>query len=516
MNKRYLFEKYFAFYIYFFINMCYTYKRRKKLVEVIVIKSLLFAARGRIVALLEKYFSGETMDYHQIIAIIVPIFVDQAFIIGLNIANSAMISSAGVSAISAVSMVDSLNVFLLNVFIAIATGGTVIVAQFKGHGDMKMVTRAASSTITGICLMTLIIAGAVIIFHTQLLNLLFGGAEPDVFNNARIYMIGSAISFPCFAIFEAACGALRGISDTKSSLGLSLIMNITYVLLNLLFINVLHMGVLGMVIAVNIARALGMTCALIYMLKFNTTLGVKIKSLFRLDFPVIRKVLSIGMPFAAEQMFFNGGKILTQTFIVQLGTLSIAVNAICGNMTMLLQVGASALSLSIITVVGQCMGRREIADAKKFIKSFVVLGSITFAVGALIFLPLSGFIVQIFSPPTEIVPIILRIILITSIGQIALWSMSFIIPSALRAAGDSKFTSLTSMLSMWLFRVVLGYVLAIVFKFGITGVWIAMVLEWVVRGTVFMKRLHGTKWCKHDLIGSDSENDDSEKLKDSP
>lgn len=475
------------------------------------IKSLLIKIGNKISPLLERYFSGETMNYRQIIAIIIPIFVDQAFVIGLNIANSAMISSAGVSAISAVSMVDSLNGFLLNVFIAVATGGTVVVAQFKGHGDPKMVTRAAGSTITGVCLLAVIVGGLVIIFHTQLLNFLFGGAEPEVFNNARIYMIGSAISFPCFALFEAACGALRGISDTKSSLGLSLIMNLSYVGLNFVFINFLHMGVLGMVISINIARGLGMTCSLIYMLKFNRTLGLKLKSLFRFDFPVIRKVLSVGMPFAMEQMFFNGGKILTQTFIVQLGTLSITVNAICGNITMLFQIGASALSLAVITVVGQCMGRREIGDARKFIKSFTVLGSVTFVVGAAIFMPFLLNIIGIFSVPGEIIPTIVQIVIIASVGQAILWPMSFIIPSALRAAGDSKFTSIASMLSMWLFRVVLGYILAIVLGFGITGVWIAMVLEWVVRGAIFVKRFMGTKWCKHDLIGDSRQQKEAKK-----
>jgi Na+-driven multidrug efflux pump len=87
-----------------------------------------------------------------------------------------------------------------------------------------------------------------------------------------------------------------------------------------------------------------------------------------------------------------------------------------------------------------------------------------------------------------------------ALAQIPLWSFSFITPSALRAAGDSKFTSVVSMLSMWLFRIVLGYILSIVLPLGIIGVWLAMDCEWGVRGLIFMHRYRGRKWYQYHLI----------------
>lgn len=104
---------------------------------------------------LNKYFTGTKLDYKQIIAIIIPIFVDQAFIILMSLMNTAMIASSGVAAVSAVSMVDSLNIFLVNVFIAVATGGTVIVAQYKGSGNDKMVSRAAAQAISAVAVISI-------------------------------------------------------------------------------------------------------------------------------------------------------------------------------------------------------------------------------------------------------------------------------------------------------------------------------------------------------------------------
>ncbi|WP_018661665.1 MATE family efflux transporter [Heyndrickxia acidiproducens] len=450
--------------------------------------------------LLNKYLTGDSIDYKEIIAIIIPIFVDQAFLILMSFLNTAMISSAGVAAVSAVSMVDSLNIFLVNVFIAVATGGTVIVAQYKGIGNKEMVSKTATQAISAVTIFSVLLSAFVIIFNTPTLNLLFGKADADVFHNAKLYLIGSCISYPFIAIFQAVLGGLRGVGETKPCLGLSLFMNLTNTVLNVILITVFHMGVIGLVSSIIFARLLGMIASIIYVSKYNETIRFKMKNALHLDFAILKKVLFIGIPFAAEQIFFNGGKLLTQTFIVQLGTLAITTNAISNSITTLFQMGPTALSIAVVTIVGQCMGRRNIKDAKKFTKSLIVLSSILYVVTSGILLPLFPVVSNLFNPPDEIVPTIFTIVIMTAIAQPLLWPQSFIMPSALRAAGDSNFTSLASLLSMWLLRVVLGYLLGITFGFGIIGVWVAMIVEWCARGWIFTERFKGSKWYTHKLV----------------
>ena len=452
------------------------------------------------VSLLNKYLTGKSIDYKQIIALIIPIFVDQTFMIMMSLLNTAMISSSGVAAVSAVSIVDSLNLFLANIFIAVATGGTVIVAQYKGNGNQEMVSKAASQAISTVTVLSIGVGAAVIIFHAPILTLLFGQAEMDVLELARIFLIGSCISYPFIALFQAVIGVLRGVSDTKACLGLSVIMNTIFLGLNIIFIMVLDMGVIGLVISLIIARILGVAAALVYLFKYNHTLFINLKDILKVNISIVRKIMLIGLPFAAEQLFFNGGKLLTQTFIVQLGTLALTVNAISASISMVFQIGGSALSIAIVTVVGQCIGRRDIEDARKFIKSFIGLSTIFFVVASAFILPLFPIIVQMFTPPPEIIPEILALTLLIAIAQPLLWSISFIMPSALRAAGDANFTSIISMLSMWLVRIVLGYVLGITLQFGLMGVWVAMVIEWSVRGFIFTWRFRGDKWYSRKLI----------------
>lgn len=456
--------------------------------------------RNRSVALLNRYFSGSSMDYKQVFAIIIPIFVDSAFIVLMAILNTAMVSSSGVAAVSAVSMVDSVNMFIISMFVAIATGGTVIVAQYKGSGNEEMVSKAASQSIKAVAVLSLIISALVIVFHSSVLDFLFGGADPEVLSSAKIFLIGSCTSYPFFAIYQAVSGALRGVAETKACLMLSLILNVSYLLINLLLIKGFELGVVGLSISLILARVLGMAAAIVYLVRYNQSLRFKLKHLMQTHFSLLRKIMYIGLPFAAEQMFFNGGKLLTQTFIVQLGTMAITVNAIAGSLSMLFQIGGVALGAAIVTVVGQSIGRKNIEDARKFVSSFLMLSNAFFVVITVILLAIFPLLVRLYAPPVDIVPDIFALTLLISITQPLLWSLSFILPSALRAAGDSKFTSITSLLTMWLFRIILGYILGITLGFGLMGVWVAMVAEWGVRGIVFYWRFKGDKWYRHKLI----------------
>lgn len=440
------------------------------------------------------------MSYRQIAGIILPILVDQAFVVGLNMINTVLISSSGMAALSAVSMVDSINLLLINVFIALATGGTVIVAQYKGNDNEAMLSKATATSIAVDFLAGGGIGALMLVFHTQLLWVLFGRADADVMRNAVVYLIGCSISYVGIAVEQAVCGALRGVGETRSALLLSLIMNLSYVAFNIVFVSILRMGVWGMAIAVNLSRYLGAACSLWLLRGSRSCIHFCLHDMFPIDPAMLRRIFLVGLPFAAEQVFFQGGKILTQTFIVQLGTYALAINAICNSFLGVLQIPGNALSLAVVTVVGQCMGRHNLPDARKFSRLFVLISSLSFILTALLILPVFMPLVSFFNAPQKMVPVIIRIMLAASLFQVPVWSISFVLPSALRAAGDAKFTSIVAMLTMWLVRVVLGYVLGIILPYGIEGVWLAMDLEWCVRGAIFVFRFRGDKWYAHHLI----------------
>lgn len=455
---------------------------------------------NRLEQMAKKQLSSVLFTPDQIVKLVLPIIVDQSFIIGMAIFNTAMISSAGIAAVSAVNMVESLNIFLVSIFIALATGGTVLVAQARGKRDQALLQRAATNTLVTVFLLAFLFSLLMLVFHQQILTGIFGGSSEAVMKNARIYYIGSVASYPALAIVEAACGVLRGVADTKTSFFLSFVTNFSYVGLNLLFILVFHFGIVGMSVAINIARIAGALLSLWYLLYRNEELAITIKRMIHLDRQMMKRVLVVGFPFAAEQLFFNGGKIITQIFIVGLGTLALTSNAIATSLTMLLEIIPGSLTLALVPIVGQSIGAGDTQSVKRFWRAFVVLSSLATLVTGGLLLLLYPWIIKLFNAPASVENTVFWITVMVMIFRIIFWPVSFITPSALRAAGDANFTSLISLSSMWGVRIVLGYLLGITFHYGLYGIWAAMCLEWGVRGAIFALRLRSNAWMKKRLV----------------
>lgn len=116
-----------------------------------------------------------------------------------------------------------------------------------------------------------------------------------------------------------------------------------------------------------------------------------------------------------------------------------------------------------------------------------ILGAVSF--------PFARFLVSIYTTNQDVIDIAVKVVRL-NLACMVLWSLSFVLPAGLKGAGDAKYTLMTSIIGMWAFRIVLGYVLGVVMKFGLVGVWIGMFTDWAVRGTLYLIRLRGTKWQK--------------------
>ncbi|WP_407892132.1 MATE family efflux transporter [Lacticaseibacillus sp. N501-2] len=449
---------------------------------------------------LTRWFSGESLDYHFVFALLAPVIADQFFLISFNFLNTAMIASSGQAAISAVNIVGSINILLIQIFVAVGLGGTVLIAQYFGNKQVKMLGQVVNGTLFGAILTGLGLAIVFGVLHTPILQLLFGAAAPNVMADAKIYMLGVLGSYPFEATVEGTNGCLRGIGRTKNSLVLSSTMNGLYLIFNLVFITWLHMGIIGMIIALNLSRWLAAGFAVWMLSTHRDLFALQMQTLRHVDFKMIRRVLGVAVPFAAESFFFNGGKIIIQMMVVGLGTSVIVTNAIANSWVQLSEIIPTALEVALVPIVGQCIGRRNINDAKKLTKSFLGLGSAAFVlVDGILFVSFNRGI-QLFSPAPDIVSNIFHIYLIFAVMHILVWSFSFVLPSALRAAGDGKFTTYISLLTMWLFRVVGGYVFGVRLGYGLIGITVVMTLEWAIRGLIFVLRFRGTRWLRKRLI----------------
>lgn len=432
--------------------------------------------------------------------LIIPLVIEQLLVIMVGFADTVMVASVGEAAVSAVSLVDGINILLINIFAALGTGGAVVAAQFIGQGSKDKARYSAKQLILITALLSLVIMVIVIAFNVTLLHLIFGNVEVDVMKNAEIYFMFSAMSYPFIALYNAGAALFRAIGNSKISMINSAIMNLINIVLNAVFIFVFKWGVFGAVLATLIARAVA-CCVILKMLSHkDNDICVNDYLHWKFDFIYIKKILAIGIPSGLENGMFQFGKILVQSLIATFGTYSIAANAVSNNLAQMQIIPGMAMSLAMVTVVGQCAGAGDYQQAKYYIKKLMKITYLSMAILIVVLLFATPTILTFYSLSKETTDLAYQCIFLHGIIAALIWPLSFTFPNALRASNDAKFTMSVSAASMWVFRFCFSYILGRYMSLGLLGVWIAMFIDWFVRCLFFMWRYHSGKWMDRQLI----------------
>lgn len=186
--------------------------------------------------------------------LIVPLVIEQILAITVGMADTMMVSSAGEAAVSGVSLVDMINVLLINIFAALATGGAVVTSQFIGAQDRKGACRSGMQLLLVSLGASLLIMGLTLAFQRPLLQLLFGSITPEVMDNCLTYLWLSAISYPFLALYNACAALFRAMGNSKVSMYTSAFMNALNILGNAICVMGLGMGVAGVALPSLISR----------------------------------------------------------------------------------------------------------------------------------------------------------------------------------------------------------------------------------------------------------------------
>lgn len=432
--------------------------------------------------------------------LIIPLVIEQLLAVTVGFADTIMVSSVGEAAVSAVSLVDGINILLINIFAALGTGGAVVAAQFIGQGSHDKARYSAKQLILVTAILSFLIMLVVIAFNASLLHLIFGNVEIDVMKNAEIYFLFSAMSYPFIALYNAGAALFRAVGNSKISMINSAIMNAINIILNAIFIFDFHWGVFGAVFATLIARAVA-CCVILYMLsRSHNELCVNDYLHWKFDFVYIKKILTIGIPSGLENGMFQFGKILVQSLIATFGTYSIAANAVSNNLAQMQIIPGMAMGLAMVTVVGQCVGARDYDQAKYYIKKLMKITYLSMLGLIAVLLITTPAILKCYSLSTQTTDLAYQCIFMHGIMAATIWPLSFTFPNALRASNDAKYTMIVSAASMWVFRFCLSYVLGQYLNMGLLGVWVAMFVDWGVRVIFFVWRYYSGKWMNRQLV----------------
>ncbi len=429
-----------------------------------------------------------------LLRLLIPLILEQLLAVTVGLADSLMVARVGEAAVSAVSLVDTVNVLLVNTFAALATGGAIVTGQYLGSRNMDKAQRSSEQLLLFMGILSLVVTAAMYAMRHFLIFVLFGAVEADVAAHSQVYFNIVEASIPFLAVYSAGAALFRVMGDSAASLRISLWMNLINVAGNGFLIFVAKWGVAGVALPTLLSRIFA-AAAVLWLLR-NPRLPVHLSRRFRIEYDrqIIGGIVRTGVPNGIEGSLFQLGKILLLSVASGFGTASITANAI-GNTICAFQVLAgNAIGMAMITVNSQCVGRRDYDSVEYYTKRLMFFTYVAMWITNILILAVLPWILKIYNVSAEAQELASKIIWLHGVIGMVLWPLSFTLPQTLRAAGDTRFAMVVAVCSMWLFRLVLGVVLAKYMQFGILGIWLAMFADWIVRLICFILRYRSGKW----------------------
>lgn len=433
-------------------------------------------------------------DNRALVVLIVPLIVEQLLAVLVGMADSIMVANVGEAAVSGVSLVDNIMILLINVFAALATGGAVVAGQYLGHKREEEACKAANQLVWFVLFCSIAVTAVVYLGQDFILHTVFGKIDVDVMSSAKVYLLIVTASIPFIALYNAGAAIFRVMGNSKVPMMVSIIMNVINVGGNAILIFGFDRGTEGVAIPTLLSR---MTAAiLILVLLCNQTMVLHLEKTlkYRPDKSMVRRILNIGVPNGLENSMFQLGKILVLSLVSTFGTYAIAANAV-GNAVAAFQIlPGMAISLAVTTVISRCVGAGDYEQAKYYTKKLIAITYVCMGVTIAVIFAALPLILKAYNLSAVTAAEANKILWFHGLTGILIWPLSFTLPSVFRASGDVRYSMITSIVSMWIFRIVFSYIIGQYLGVGVFGVWIAMVIDWCFRTIMFVYRYFSGKW----------------------
>ena len=434
--------------------------------------------------------------------LLIPVVLEQLLNSIMGTADTMMVSNVGSAAISAVSLVDSINVLVIQAFSALAAGGAIVCAQYIGQRNKEKANESARQVLFIITAISVAVSLFCLVFQKPLLRLIFGSVEEKVMRASEIYFFYTALSFPFIAAYDSAASIFRAQDNTRGPMTISMISNVMNIAGNAIMIWAFHMGVAGAALSTLISRIFCAVVVLIQLRKERDGQEIVVRDYFKIrpNWSMIKRILGIGIPSGVENSMFQLGKLAIQSTVSTLGTAAIAAQAMTNILENLNGIAAIGVGVGLMTIVGQCLGAGRKDEAVYYIKKLCVIAEIVVLTSCLIVFALTKPVTILGGMEKESADMCFHMVMWITIMKPLVWTMAFVPGYGLRAAGDVKFSMITSCCTMWACRFCPCVFLIRVMGFGPMGVWIGMFADWTVRSIIFTWRFHSRKWLQHKVI----------------
>ena len=431
-----------------------------------------------------------------------PLVVEQGLEYLVGFTATFLASSVGESAVSGVSLVDTVMMLLIAVFAALATGGAVVAGQHLGNRRPDLANSAARQLVVVAGIASVGIAVLLYLGSPLLLGGLFGEISPEVRRHASTYLMLVNASVPAIALYAAGAAIFRTVGRTRTTMHVAILMNVTNIGLSALLVYGFRLGTIGIGIGSLVARVLA--AGVMLLLATGKDLPVRFSLSGRprtwLDRSTVGTILRLGTPFALENGIFHIGRILVLGLIATFGTASIAANAVGSALVLFQVLPGMSIGLGLTSVVSRLVGAGRFDQVRFYtrrILGFVYVSQIFLSLAILALLPT---LLRAYALSPATAAMVWKLLLLHTAGVFLIWPLAYTLPVTLRAAGDARYPMLVSVLCMFAVRLSLAWVLGRILGWGVVGVWVAMVIEWIPKTAFFVHRYLGERWMRFRIV----------------
>lgn len=426
-----------------------------------------------------------------------PATIESLLQMGIGLVNTAMVGHLSAVAIGAVGLSNRAIQIAWALFQAISTGTTVHIAQAIGANDSRRARTIAMQAILFGTLAVLVLAIMFAAFAPNVLKIF--KPETALLSSGTKYMRIVVWGMPAVAIMTAIGASLRGSGDTRTPLVVAVFVNIVNVIGNwsLIYGNLgmPALGITGSAIATVVAQWIGAIVAIIAISRPTAKLSLSFRSRWTVDRVELGKILNMGLPSAAESLFWQAAAIVLTLYITGFGTVALAAHQLGLNAESLSYMPTAGFSIAATTLVGQAVGAKNTHLSRRYtseLSRWALL--ITLVTASLLFF-FPEQILALLTNDADVIAlaaIYLRLMATAQIPQ----QVAGVLNGAIRGSGDTRTPMVVAAIGLWGVRLPLAYILAFPLKMGITGVWLGMTLDLFVRFILTMIRYKKLSWVE--------------------
>jgi len=437
---------------------------------------------------------------HDLKNLIVPLFIEQFLLAFVGIVDTFVVSYAGEADVSGVSLVNSFNTVFIFLSTALATGGAVIINQYIGTGKKDLAGRSASQLFTFSLVSSVLFSVLILVFSRPLLNLLFGKVEPDVMTACMTYLRISAYSFPALAVYNAGAALCRSTGKANVTMNISAAANVVNIIGDSIGVFYLHCGVSGVAYPSLLSRMIMAVGVTVYCMSQGREIRYCRKDIMAWDQSLLGKILSVAIPNGIENGVHQFVKVALSSMVALFGTWQIAANGVAQSIWSLAALMGLAMAPVYTTVIGQCMGARDIDAADYYFKKLTKISFLLSVLWNALIFALTPLFLKVYAISKDTAALVIILVLINNIFNGLAYPFAGPLGNGLRAAGDIRYTMIISVFLTVAARLFFSALFGIWMNLGVIGIAWGMSIDIVIRGILFVRRFKSRKWTGFNLI----------------